>query len=279
MSKLAGDGLHGPPRIPIASCELDLSSSQPAGSAGSSFWLALFALALASPALAAETSADDPAVWAQDGRPLPEPELLQPRLDDRLPPYRPCPANAIRGKLEGSAPAILPKLVAKWLQAFQALYPNARIAVPPPYLGPQGSLSSPMQKFLDGRSDFAFVSRDLAASDLASCLRRLRSGAIRLRPRDSRGNHPSDEGEGVYERPKSLAHSRPTDGLYRHLGCLIFVACICHMIGWPVFWLRTETVMRSRLRMIWTTKSKLSCAKRQPNVLLEVILEKETVAT
>jgi len=139
-----------------------------AGRAGSSFWLALFALVLGSPALAAEASADDPAVWAQDGRPLPEPEFLQPTLDDRLPPYRPCPANAIRGKLEGSAPAILPKLVDKWLQAFQALYPNARIAVPPPYLGPQGSLSPPMQKFLDGRSDFAFVSRDLAASDLAS---------------------------------------------------------------------------------------------------------------
>src|SRR3984893_142302 len=41
------------------------------------------------------------------------------------------------------------------------------------------------------------------------------------------------------------------------------MACVCHMTGWPVFWLRTETLMRSRLRNIWTTKSNLSCAKRQ----------------
>jgi hypothetical protein len=66
--------------------------TQRVGCAGSSFWLALFALALGSPALAAETSADDPAVWAQDGRPLPEPEFLQPRLDDRLPPALATPA-------------------------------------------------------------------------------------------------------------------------------------------------------------------------------------------
>src|SRR5712691_6168565 len=45
------------------------------------------------------------------------------------------------------------------------------------------------------------------------------------------------------------------------------MACICHMTGWPVFWLRTETLMRSRLRTIWTTKSKLSCAKRQRKYL------------
>src|SRR4029077_3499982 len=36
------------------------------------------------------------------------------------------------------------------------------------------------------------------------------------------------------------------------------------MTGWRAFWLRTETVMRSRLRMIWTIKSKLCYAKRQP---------------
>src|SRR6266849_9554279 len=41
------------------------------------------------------------------------------------------------------------------------------------------------------------------------------------------------------------------------------MVCICLMTGWPVFWPRTETVMRSGLRKIWTTKSKLCCAKRQ----------------
>src|ERR1700751_3852728 len=57
------------------------------------------------------------------------------------------------------------------------------------------------------------------------------------------------------------------------------MACICHMTGWPVFWLRTKTVMRSGLRKIWTTKSKRCCAKRQPKCPLEVTLEKEAVAT
>jgi phosphate transport system substrate-binding protein len=131
--------------------------------------LALFALALGSPAPAAETSADDPAVWfwAQDGRPLPEPEFCNRGSTTgfrHIAVSRECDSRKARRQRT----AILPKLVDKWLQAFRSLYPNARVAVPPPYLGPQGSLSSPMQKFLDGRSDFAFVSRDLAASDLAS---------------------------------------------------------------------------------------------------------------
>ncbi len=45
------------------------------------------------------------------------------------------------------------------------------------------------------------------------------------------------------------------------------MACICLMTGWPVFWLHTEILMRSRLRKIWITKSKLYCAKRQPKCL------------
>src|SRR4029077_280287 len=57
------------------------------------------------------------------------------------------------------------------------------------------------------------------------------------------------------------------------------MACTCHMTRWPVFWLRTETVMRSRLRKIWTTKSKLCCAKRQPNCPFRSDIEKEAVAT
>src|ERR1700741_744581 len=57
------------------------------------------------------------------------------------------------------------------------------------------------------------------------------------------------------------------------------MACICHMTGWPVFWLRTKTVMRSGVRKIWTTKSKRCCAKGQPKCPLEVPLEKEAGAT
>ena len=42
------------------------------------------------------------------------------------------------------------------------------------------------------------------------------------------------------------------------------MAFICRMTGCEFFWLRTETVMRSGLRRIWTVNSKLCYAKRQP---------------
>lgn len=116
---------------------------------------------------AAAADADSATAWAQDGRPLPEPEFLQPRLDDKLPTYTRCASATLSGKIEGSAPAILPKLVARWLSAFHAFYPELKVSVPPPYLGPQGSLSPPLRKFLDGHSDFGFISRDMAGADVA----------------------------------------------------------------------------------------------------------------
>src|SRR6266849_5725526 len=70
-----------------------------------------------------------------------------------------------------------------------------------------------------------------------------------------------------------------TRALTRRLPCLwmsALTACICHMTGWPVFLLRTETVMRSRLRKIWTTKSKLCCAKRQPKCPLRSDIRKKS---
>ncbi|MFC5520638.1 PstS family phosphate ABC transporter substrate-binding protein [Polaromonas jejuensis] len=127
--------------------------------------IVLHGAAGAAPAVDAQASA---AAWARDGRLLPEPEVLQPRLDPDLPAYQPCSAQPLRGSIEGSVPAILPKLVHRWAAAFQARQPDVRISAPPPYLAPQGSLSPPMQKFLDGGSDFAFVSRDMAASDIAA---------------------------------------------------------------------------------------------------------------
>ena len=135
------------------------------------------------------------------GRELPEPELLQPRLDPGLPPYRPCRADTIRGRLEGSAPAIMARLVGRWLLAFHQIYPLAQVRVPPPYGAPQGALSPPLQRFLQGQSDFAFVSRD-----------------------------PSDTDQATFAR----SHGHPplvvpvVAGAYRHFGFLDAMALIVH---------------------------------------------------
>jgi phosphate transport system substrate-binding protein len=104
----------------------------------------------------------DPKEWETEGRPLPERRLPPPALDDALPAA--CSAQ-IDGKLEGSAPAILPRLVDHWLAAFRARFPRVEISVPPPYLAPQAALNPRMRLFLEGRLDFAFVSRDLSAAD------------------------------------------------------------------------------------------------------------------
>ena len=108
----------------------------------------------------------DPKEWELEGRPLPEALLPPPALDPALRDYRAC--DLLEGRVEGSAPAILPRLVHRWVAAFRAHHPKAEVSVPPPYLAPQGALSPPLQRFLEGRLDFAFVSRDLAAADVAA---------------------------------------------------------------------------------------------------------------
>jgi len=42
------------------------------------------------------------------------------------------------------------------------------IAVPAPYLPPQGRLNPELQRFLEGEGDFAFLSRDLSTADMAT---------------------------------------------------------------------------------------------------------------
>src|SRR5258708_40092213 len=124
----------------------------------------MIALALIAPRAAAA----DPKEWEVEGRPLPEPLLLQPRLDEALGEYRSSPAIELAGRPEGSAPAILPKLVDRWIAAFRAHHPRAQVTGPPPSLAPQGVLSPPLQRFLEGGLDFAFLSRDLTPEDVAT---------------------------------------------------------------------------------------------------------------
>jgi len=106
----------------------------------------------------------DPPEWAQAGRPAPPPEFLQPTLDAGLAPYR---TSGAHGRLEGCAPPIVAALAAQWMRAFQAREPGVRVELSPPYLPPQGALNPRLRDFLEGHLDFAFLTREMAASDVA----------------------------------------------------------------------------------------------------------------
>jgi len=123
--------------------------------------------ASAPPAVAAEASSGH----AGNAVPLPAKETFQPPLDDALPSYQPCLAQPLRGTFDGSVPAILPDLANRWIAAFQERHPGVHLRTPPPYLAPQGRLNPSLQQFLDGQSNFAFVSRDISPADAAAYLR------------------------------------------------------------------------------------------------------------
>ena len=127
---------------------------------------ALAALAGALYALGANiATAADPKEWEQSGRPAPQREFLQPTLDADLPAYRACGAQ---GRIEGTAPPIVVELLGRWLSAFHQREPLVQVEVPPPYLPPQGTLNPRLRAFLDGSLDFAFLTREMTASDLAA---------------------------------------------------------------------------------------------------------------
>ncbi len=118
----------------------------------------------ASQAAAELAKLDEANDWSIAGRPLPQRESTQPELDPRLAPYRPC---AIEGTLAGSAPPILPQLVARWIESFRVLEPRVRVEVPPPYREPQAKGSPRLRMFIDGKIDFAFLGYDPLAIPVA----------------------------------------------------------------------------------------------------------------
>jgi ABC-type phosphate transport system substrate-binding protein len=97
------------------------------------------------------------------GRPLPEPEFLQPRLDTALEPFEPRLAADVHGSFVGGASDILPGLVTAWIEAFRKFYPNVNIEIATPYAGSLGML-----KVIDGKYAFVFVSRELKPTDIES---------------------------------------------------------------------------------------------------------------
>jgi ABC-type phosphate transport system substrate-binding protein len=99
----------------------------------------------------------------EQGRGLPEPEILQPRLDSALAPFEPRLAANVRGSFVGGASDILPGLVTQWIDAFRKFYPNVTIELAKPYAGSLGML-----KVIEGNYDFVFVSRELKPTDIES---------------------------------------------------------------------------------------------------------------
>lgn len=102
--------------------------------------------------------------WEQNGRPLPVADQEPVALDERLTEYRPCRAD-FGGAKDGSVATILPDLFKRWSASFARYHPGAPISSAPPFGPPQGRLSLKLTDFLEGKSDFALVSRDLTEVD------------------------------------------------------------------------------------------------------------------
>ncbi len=105
----------------------------------------------------------DPEAWNQFGRPLPQPEFLQPTLDPTLPAYQPRPELHLSGDFTGTASNVLPGLVQAWIVAFRRYYPEVRIDLLPPFIGSQGA-----KKLIAGTVDFVFISREQIPADVAA---------------------------------------------------------------------------------------------------------------
>jgi len=103
------------------------------------------------------------ALWKQQGRTLPEPELLQPTVDPDLPAFTPRLGPELTGHLTGAASDVLAVLTKQWAAAFRKFYPKIVIDVPPPYAGSLGAL-----ELIKGDIDFVTVSRELKPSDIAA---------------------------------------------------------------------------------------------------------------
>lgn len=103
-------------------------------------------------------------------RALPPPEHWRPALDERLPDYAPCRRERKR-LLSGSAPPIMPALVEAWIAGFRERQPGVSFEIGPPWRPPQGRLDPALQGFLEGRRDFAFLSREPSVEDRRTFVR------------------------------------------------------------------------------------------------------------
>ena len=99
----------------------------------------------------------------EEGRPLPEPELLQPTLDPALPEFHPAfKQNELRGDYKCASSDVLPGLAKAWVAKLEEYYPKVSISVDPPYAGSLGAV-----ELIKGNLDCVFVSRELKPTDIS----------------------------------------------------------------------------------------------------------------
>ena len=96
----------------------------------------------------------------QRGRELPPPEVLQPVLDARLPPYQPR-KEKLTGSFKGAASDVMMVIAQKWFEKFKTYHPGVSLTISPPYAGSLGA-----KELVKGDLDFVFVSRELKPDDI-----------------------------------------------------------------------------------------------------------------
>lgn len=82
-----------------------------------------------------------------------------------------CPGTGMKG----SVPIIASGLVSAWVQEFVSRNPGYPVSLLTPFGPPVGALDPALESFLEGKSDFAFLTREIAERDLAT-FRRTHSG-------------------------------------------------------------------------------------------------------
>lgn len=96
-----------------------------------------------------------------EGRSPPQPELLQPTLDIALPAYRAATGPSLSGTFNGASSDVLVGLVKLWFERFNALHPQVKLGIAPPYAGSLGA-----KELIKQSADFVFVSRELKPEDI-----------------------------------------------------------------------------------------------------------------
>lgn len=114
------------------------------------------------PSWPAQTAAQD-AFAMQHGRPLPEPEVLQPTLDRALAGFVPRYGADFTATLRVMGSDTMPALVRSWIRSFSHYYPRVRIVFGPPFEG-----TDAFKDLRAGRVDVAFVSRELKPTDVSA---------------------------------------------------------------------------------------------------------------
>ena len=99
----------------------------------------------------------------REGRILPAPEALWPRLDTGLASYTPAKGLKIHATYRAGSSDVLPGLVEAWVAAFRKYHPGFKLKIERPLAGSLGAI-----ELIKGNLDLVFVSRELKPTDIAT---------------------------------------------------------------------------------------------------------------